>query len=137
MAAIITRDDKILTHKFIGADYCFLPGGRVKMNETAQDAMTRELHEELGINASVSGLPFLVENFFTHEGERFHEICLFFTVDGTGLSLPQQDEIRGDIQFIWRSGHDLSDLNLQPEFLTGALSNVPDMTKHIVNFGKN
>ena len=37
--------------------YYYLPGGRVALGETAQDALQRELQEELDISARISTPP--------------------------------------------------------------------------------
>jgi hypothetical protein len=61
---------------------------------------------------------------------------LFFKIDGSHLHLPENEETRERIQFFWRDQNNLADINLQPEFLTTALNDISDSTKHIVNFGK-
>lgn len=137
VAAIITANDKILIHKFTDADYAFLPGGRVQLGETAQEAIRRELQEELGIATQPTGMPFVAENFFRYGGETFHEISFFFKIDGRELDLPEHNEIRGRIHYMWHRGDDLVGLNLQPEFLNDVLLDCPDNTTHIVNRMKN
>ncbi len=137
VAAIIEAEGKILLHKFVDADYCFLPGGRVQIGETAQEAIMRELEEELDVKIITTSLPFIAENFFEYGAETFHEISLFFRIDGSALKLPTNNEIRGKVQFFWRNGSDIADLNLQPEFLREELGCLPITTKHIVNLGNN
>ena len=132
VAAIIESHGKILINKVVKDDFCFLAGGRVQIGETAQNALARELKEELDIDVQISGLAFIVENFFEYEGESFHEMGLFFKIDGSGLTLPEDGEIRDDIQFFWREVTDVSDLNLKPEFLTKELVNMSDLTQHFI-----
>lgn len=138
VAAIIEANEKILIHKFLDADYSFLLGGRVKVGETAQAAIMRELAEEIDLHSpTIVGLPFIAENFFEYADENFHEISLFFSIDGKNLKLPIHGEIRGKVQFLWHAGNELENINLQPEFLCEELNRLPLTTKHIVNFGKN
>ena len=137
VAAIIETNDKILVHKFLDSDYWFLPGGRVQIGEIAQDAVLRELKEELDIEAKVSGFPFIVENLFRLSGELFHEICLFFNVDPGTSELPKDHEIRDNVQFLWIHKSKINDYNLQPEFLKNTLNGANHLTQHIVNRSSN
>ena len=57
VAAIITKDNLYLVtqrnrDKHMGLKWEF-PGGKVEANETLQEALTREIHEELNININV------------------------------------------------------------------------------------
>jgi mutator protein MutT len=55
-AAVIRNDNKILIAKrkraLMGSPWEF-PGGKVEKNETLQECLKRELHEELGIEVEV------------------------------------------------------------------------------------
>lgn len=57
VAAVIERDGKYLAcrrapHKTLAGLWEF-PGGKVESGETDQDALRREIHEELGVNIEV------------------------------------------------------------------------------------
>lgn len=56
-AAIIVQNGKLLVTKDDSAEHYYLPGGRVTMREKAEDALTRELKEELGVTVAPCGLP--------------------------------------------------------------------------------
>lgn len=49
-------------------------GGTLKFGETWQDALKRELKEELGVGLEIKGQPIVLENIFMHEGKPGHEI---------------------------------------------------------------
>jgi ADP-ribose pyrophosphatase YjhB (NUDIX family) len=72
---------RVLLQRVAGIDFWFLPGGRVEMLEPAQDALRRELREEVGIGASVRRLLWVAENFFAKGGRRYHELDLYFALD--------------------------------------------------------
>jgi mutator protein MutT len=55
-----------------------LPGGHVKSNETKEEALKRELQEEVGIN--VKKLKFICKNFYiASNGERQNAYCYLVT----------------------------------------------------------
>jgi len=55
-----------------------LPGGHVKTNEDKEEALKRELREELGIK--VKGLKFICKNFYiASNGERQNAYCFLVT----------------------------------------------------------
>ena len=55
-----------------------LPGGHVKNNESKEEALKRELREELGINAK--GLKFICKNLYiASNGERQNAYCFLVT----------------------------------------------------------
>ena len=83
VCAVIARDGEILVMHDDRSPFCYLPGGRVNMGETAENAISRELFEELGIKAKTVRPLWLNQAFFTEDvdGLRYHELCLYFLVD--------------------------------------------------------
>ena len=53
VCAMIISDGKILAMHDDRSPYFYLPGGRVTHGETAEDAVIREVQEELGITANI------------------------------------------------------------------------------------
>ena len=51
VCAIFLHQNKVLAMRDERSPYYYLPGGRVALGETAQDALQRELQEELDISA--------------------------------------------------------------------------------------
>lgn len=81
--ALIIKDGKIFLTKDSKGRY-YTIGGAIAVNETAQDAVVREVKEELGVDSRVNQLAFVVENQFTHEGIDFHNIEFHFIVEPIG-----------------------------------------------------
>lgn len=85
--AIIISDGRILAMHDERSPYYYLPGGRVKMGETAEEAIERELREELEIDEnseSVSYRPLWFNQSFFREdvdGLNYHELCVYFLAD--------------------------------------------------------
>ena len=55
---------KILAMQDERSPYFYLPGGRVKLGETAEEAVIRELREELGITPKIFRPLWLCQSFF-------------------------------------------------------------------------
>jgi ADP-ribose pyrophosphatase YjhB (NUDIX family) len=65
-------------------------GGGIEFGERSRDAFVREMREELG--AEVADLRYLglIENIFTHQGRRGHEIALLYAARFAEPSLYEQ-----------------------------------------------
>lgn len=89
VCAIILNDGKVLAMHDERSPYFYLPGGRVKMGETAEDAVIREVKEELGITAKITRPLWLNQGFFKEDvdGLQYHEICLYFLMDVSDTDL--------------------------------------------------
>ena len=83
VCAVILHDGKILAMQDERSPYFYLPGGRVKLGETAEHAVIREIEEELHITARIIRPLWLNQGFFKEDvdGLRYHEICLYFRMD--------------------------------------------------------
>ncbi len=69
--------------------YYSLPGGYLRAGETARQAASRELREEVGISADADRLDLVVER--THEWEGKHDHVQIFSLD-----VPSRPEIAVD-----------------------------------------
>ena len=78
VAAVCLYDGNVLANKPDAEDFWFLPGGRVETMETAEEALRRELWEEVGVEPRIERLLWLVETFFTAEDRRFHELGPYY-----------------------------------------------------------
>ncbi|MCA1557900.1 MAG: NUDIX hydrolase [Acidobacteria bacterium] len=139
-AGVIIDRERLLMHRDERDDFWALPGGRIEFGESASVTLARELDEELGVMAEVGRLLWVVENFFTFRGMKFHEISFYFHV-----SLPEDSPVRvhnepfpGDenglpIIFEWYPIDKLESVALHPSFLRKAVSQLPLETQYIVH----
>jgi len=136
VSAVILRDKHLLTMQDNAYSYSYLPGGRVKMGETAQQAMQRELQEELHANLPILRPLWLCQDFFTEEdtAERFHEICIYFLVDGDALPWASFSYTEGERinHFIWSPLSTLKQMHLYPDFIRERVHSLPEQMEMII-----
>jgi ADP-ribose pyrophosphatase YjhB (NUDIX family) len=116
VGALIVHDSCILICRLPEAAWGFVPGGRVKANETSVAAIHRELNEEIGPSFRVRNARVVSENFFVHEGVRFHELCTYYVVEWFGSGGFTKMEGAAE-EFEWLRSEDLEGFDLKPTFL--------------------
>ena len=134
VCAVMVHDGKLLAMRDERSPYYYLPGGRVKLGETAEDAVLRELREELGISAAIRRPLWLNQGFFTEDVDqlRYHELCLYFLIDFAGTDLLargrsfRRDEGVHSHQFTWLSFESLADAYFYPIFLKREIFHLPE-----------
>lgn len=110
------RGGAVLLHKMVPDPWWAVPGGRVERGETAEQAMARELLEELGLVLSPGRLCAVIETHFAHHGIRFEEVGLYFEVEptgvpGTAFSLQDGDRL---LEFDWFPIGELEAIDIRP-----------------------
>jgi 8-oxo-dGTP pyrophosphatase MutT (NUDIX family) len=68
-----------------GAANVYLPGGHIEFGERSADALSREIKEELGLEAQTGAFLGVVEHAFRQRGQPHAEINLVFRVTLRGL----------------------------------------------------
>lgn len=135
VCAVMISNGRILAMQDEHAPYYYLPGGRVKMGETAEHAVVREVQEELGITTQIVRPLWLNQAFFTEAVDhlRYHELCLYFLMDFSETNLLsygnpftlQEGQISH--QFEWLAFDRLKALSFHPSFLKEAIFHLPDV----------
>ncbi len=137
VGAIITHNNKLLIMRTEGFPYYYIPGGRVSLHETAENAIIRELNEELHVSAKIIRPLWLNQNFFIEQvsQDKYHELCLLFLVE-----LVECEHIKNTNKFeIYENGKTnyfewvvfdkLEPYSLFPSFIKEAIFNLPtDLT---------
>ncbi len=134
VCAMIISENRILAMHDERSPYFYLPGGRVRMGETAEQAVVREVREELGADVKIVRPLWLNQAFFTEDvdGIRYHELCIYFLMDISNTDLPE----RGDSftltegththTFEWLEFDRLKDEYFYPVFLKTQIFELPD-----------
>lgn len=104
------------------------------MGETAEQAVVREVQEELGVTPKITRPLWLNQAFFTEDVDNlhYHELCIYFLVDisettllerGNGFTLTEGKHIH---TFEWLEFDRLKDEYFYPLFLKKAIYDLPD-----------
>ena len=85
VGALIVKDGRMLMVESCHG-YLYSVGGRIKMGETAEEAVVREVLEETGVKMSVKRLIAVHENYFygdmsTNLGKLIYEVSFYFLMD--------------------------------------------------------
>lgn len=111
-AAIITnsKGEILLTTRAFepAKDKLDLPGGFVDMNETAEEALIRELKEELNIEVTNPIYLFSLPNEYTFSDITIHTLDMFFKVEVDDDAKFTADDDVASAQF-----YDLKDVNIE------------------------
>ena len=127
--ALIVQNRKFLVTKDEGKYYTI--GGAIQVNESTEDAVVREVREELGVASKAVQLAFAVENRFEEDGVNYHNIEFHYLVDlleDASLTI-QEDEKSQPCE--WIDLDKLKGINLVPAFLKTALPNWDGQLRHI------
>lgn len=104
--AILIKDEKILLVKHTYLNSWFLPGGGLKSNETYEQAIRRELKEELGISVSDLKLHGIYNNFYEGKND---SIVVF-----SSFNFTEPVNIDGEIEDFGFFGFDELPKNISP-----------------------
>ena len=85
VGAIITRGDQVLMVRNEREDYYYSVGGRIQVGETSEQAVLREVTEELGVPLEIDRLGFIHENYFygtlgDQIERQIYAVCFFYYV---------------------------------------------------------
>ncbi len=134
VCAVIVNDGKLLAMHDERSPYYYLPGGRVKLHETAEDAVLREIREELEIDAKIVRPLWLNQGFFIEDvnSERYHELCIYFLIDVSHTNLFDKGnkfrmyENNNTHDYEWLEYHRLENEYLYPLFIKKQIFHLPD-----------
>ena len=133
VCAMMINNGKILTMKDDRSPYYYLPGGRVKIGETAEQTVIREIREELNITAEIERPLWLNQAFFTEDVDdlNYHELCIYFLMDFSKTDLLSRgeqftsNEGRRTHIFQWLEFDRLKDEYFYPLFLKKEIFDLP------------
>ena len=137
--AVILNGSKLLAMTDENAPYYYLIGGKVELHETAEDAVLREIREEMNVNAEIVRPLWVCQNFFTEKvnKDRYHELCFYFLVDISKTDILEKGnkfvlkEGKHTLTFEWLNISELNDKYIVPEFIKKEITDLPKTLKLI------
>ena len=140
VGGIITNTDgrKVLLHRMDNYDFWLLPGGRVEMLEGTEDAIIREIKEELGTEVKAERLVAITESFFNMKDTTYHELGFNYL-----LKVPKDSkilEIKNEFagiegeryRYRWFDREMLRQLPIRPNYIIPVLQDLPKDIIHII-----
>lgn len=143
VCAIIINSENLLVMKNERTPYYYLPGGRVKLHETAENAVLREIKEELEIEANIIRPLWLNQSYFTEDvnREKYHEVCLYFLIDISDTNLSSKgnnflltENGKHHNVFSWIPFNELNNSYLYPQFIKKRIFDLPDHLEIITEY---
>lgn len=137
-AAVVIHDGRVLLQRSASQQIWFLPGGTGEFGETARDTLRRELREELGVEADVGRLLWVVEHFFETPVRRWHQLAWLYEAslpadsDAMRLGTWEADEPDGRVVFRWVPLTELASLVHLPGFLGARIADLPRETERVM-----
>ena len=140
VAGIIISDNKILTVNTRQDNCLYLPGGYVELGETTEEAIIRELKEELLLDFEIKEYLGVLENYFEVEKRgKVHEISFYYL-----MSIPEElnkddfsliENDKGYIinhDFKWISLNKLKSYDFRPKVLVDILQEESKVFNHLI-----
>lgn len=134
VAGLLIHNNKILIMNDERGSYNYLPGGRVKLNESVEEAILRELKEELNIEGKIVRPLWFNEAFFKEQmsGIDYHEICMYFLIDISETDLLSRGneftlyEGIHTFNYKWVTFEELNEIAFYPLFLKDEIFSLPE-----------
>ena len=132
VSGVILENNKILLEKYGENSFC-LPGGYVNIGETSEEAILRELKEEITFDFKILEFLGVAENFFTNfRSEKTHGIEFYYKVefkyknDINNIDYKYVEDDHGHIvnhDLKWFDICDLKKVDLRPAEIKDAIIN--------------
>ena len=134
-AGVLIRDSKILLQKH--NDEYALPGGHVAFGETSEDALIREIKEEIGADILCDNLLWVEENFWNWGSKKAHNILFYYYVSFINDKNIDDDFIETskdnkDVLFQWVPIDELKQITVFPPFIKDEIYNISGPVKHFI-----
>lgn len=134
-AGVIIHNNKLLIHHDLNNGHYALVGGRITIGESSDETLKRELKEEVGKEIEITEYITTIENFFTLNNTKYHEIMFvhkaeFLNDEDKKIETDLKSiEGREDLRFEWIDLKDLDKYALKPQVIKDMLKN-KEFTSH-------
>ena len=134
VCGILEHNNKFLVVKMNNNNFFCLPGGHVELGEDTEQAVLREMQEELGYEVKIQRLIAINQNFFVGiDGKKFHELGFYYIVNAIHEEkINDNDYVREELdkgkiqhlEFKWYTKEELKKIDFRPNFVIDCLNKV-------------
>lgn len=138
VAAVIIHDNKLLAQKNIQTNEYYLVGGRITFGESSEEALVREVKEELKIEITNYKPIWINECFFEDSGKNFHEVGMYYLADITNTDFDnftlsfETEEAGRKNYYEWLDIDKFEKILLYPLFIKDEIKKLDDGLKLII-----
>lgn len=144
VAAIVFHKKKVLLLTEDRFDFWYLPGGKARLLETSQEALKREIFEELEEPPIIERVIWTTECLYYFEAWdiKHHDLTFYYLVNfsenapiysqNSGIGKEGFSNEETVLRFKWFDIDQLENVNLVPHFLKSSLKNIPSHTEHLI-----
>jgi ADP-ribose pyrophosphatase YjhB (NUDIX family) len=129
---IIKNDNKILLCFCKKENHYFLPGGGIEFQELAENAIFREIKEEMVLEkeqVKINSFIGIIENMYADK----HGLDLVFDVSLQTLNVVSQEAFK--IDFFWKDLNEIDKLDIRPKPVKEMIKN--EKINHVVSVDLN
>lgn len=125
VSGITINNGKILLVDMDDSGFLCLPGGYVELGETTEEAILREMEEEIRKKFHIKKYLGVVENYFINKyNKKMHEISFYYlletkdTFKNENFTLIENDKGHSiKLDFKWIDLNEIEDYDIRPSFL--------------------
>ncbi len=123
---IMETDKGYLVQKHKNSYYFFI-GGRMKLNESSQEASKREMLEETGLAISDFKLVSVIENFYNNDQSNIQEITFVYLA-------PKIDKVSEEFGLIEVTKEEMESLDIRPQKIKNIIleNNMKEISHYII-----
>ena len=142
VSGLVVKNNKLLLVDMDDSGFLCLPGGYVELGETTEEAVKRELNEEIRQDVIIEKYLGVVENYFINKyNKKMHEISFYYLmklinddIDDNEFTLIENDKgNKIKLDFKWVDINDLDDFDVRPAFLKKIFNNKLEFNHLILN----
>lgn len=131
VAGLLEHNGKYLAVKIEDNTFLCLPGGHVELGESTDEAILREMGEELGYPVKIKKLMAVAQNFFEKKDKKFHEFSFYYMVEPENeddvnpenyVRIENDKGVMKKLEFIWLSKEDFDSVEFNPRFVKNMFS---------------